>query len=1146
VSVVDGSSGIRYTAEQLAAITAPLEPGVIVAGAGSGKTTVMAARVVWLVEQGLVAPGEVLGLTFTNKAAAELRERVLAGLRKAGLIGLPEPGDPRGAPGAAGDDDADDPAEAAEPVISTYHAYARALIREHGLRLGIEPSTQLLGDARRFTLAAAAVRAAAGPFEALTAPLPDLVRDLIELDGQLSEHVVGPDRLRAHDLAFVQDAERHRNADGSYKRGYATLRDAVARARERLELLTLVEDYRAAKRAREVMDFGDQMALGTRLAEQAPEVGRTERGKYRVVLLDEYQDTSVAQRRMLVALFGGEPPEPDTEHVEAEESGFGHAVTAVGDPCQSIYGWRGASAANIDHFPEHFPRRVRGAAPGSWSRAPARVYTLTENRRSGGRLLSFANARSEVLREHHTGVSALKPMVEKAELGRSVVAVLPDYRSEVSWIGDQIEALRTADGQTTPWKQVAVLVRKGAQIPELYAELHGRGIPVEVVGLSGLLHLPEIADLTAMLDVVDDPISNASLVRLLTGPRWRIGPRDLALLGRRARELVRAPDDDARRAESLEQAAARTDPIDVVSLCDAVEDPGDRLPFSGAALARFERFAAEIRRLRRSLAEPVPDLLQRILQETGLDVEIAASPEAFRRRCADTVGAFRSVAANFTGLDGEQSATAFRAFLKACAEHERGLDIDLPPTDADTVKILTMHKAKGLEWDVVAVPHQFAEAPRSEPWTGHRARVPNPLRGDAAELAVLGGRLDKAAFDRFTAEVKGEAALEDDRLSYVTLTRPRAKLIVSAHRWGPSQKTPRRPSPMLEKLREHCLADPANGEVAAWAEEPAEGEENPALAVREVPWPLDPSGPAVELRREAARAVYRELRRLERSAAKGTDGASERSAPERSASEPGVPEPREERLELEDPRQRAVADGWDADIEALLDEARRAGQTRYEVPMPTSLSATRLLSLAADRRAFAEQLFRPMPRPPAPHARRGTEFHAWVEQRFGQQTLFDEEDLDLFADQEEVEGAADLAGLKEAFLRTEYAQREPYRVEAPFQLLLNPPGAAPVIVRGRIDAVYRRTGGPDGGPGGYEVVDWKTNRRATADPLQLAVYRIAWAELAGVPIEEVSAAFLYVRTGQTVRPADLPDRAALEALLAEPAQPAPEEQQASA
>ena len=1021
-----GSAGeIRYTAEQERAITAPLEPGVIIAGAGSGKTTVMAARVVWLVREGLVKPGEVLGLTFTNKAAAELRERVLGGLRRAGLIGVADVEDDYRGPGPDFEehDAAGDPG-AGEPVISTYHAYARALIKEHGLRLGIEPSSQLLGDSRRYTLAAAVVRSARGPFEALTSRVGDIIADLVDLDAELSEHVVEPAALRGHDLALLARAEAFRTPDGGFRRGYATLRDVAAKARERLELLTLVEDYRAAKDAREVMDFGDQMAVGTRLAEQMPEVGRIERGKYRVVLLDEYQDTSVAQRRMLAGLFSG--PEAG---IEAElETGLGHAVTAVGDPCQSIYGWRGASAANIDRFPRHFPRRARDQATGARTTAPATVYRLTENRRSGGRLLEFANRQSAGLREFHTGVTVLKPMAEKAGSGGAVVAVLPDYRSELAWIGDQVGALR---GEV-PWREIAVLVRKGAQIAELYAELHGRGVPVEVVGLSGLLHLPEIADLTAMLDVVDDPIANASLVRLLTGPRWRIGPRDLALLGRRARELVRRTAEDPDQTTALDQAADKADPVDVVSLSDAVEDPGDELPFSDAARRRFEAFAGELRRLRRSLSEPVADLLHRILQETGLAVEIAASPEAYRRRCADTVGAFLAVAGNFAGWDGGQSATAFRAFLKACAEHERGLDIDLPPTDTDTVKILTMHKAKGLEWDVVVVPHQYAEKPKASDWTGARSKLPHPLRGDAEDLAVLGEALDKRAFDAFTADTKAQAEREDERLGYVTLTRPRSRLIVSAHRWGPTQKKPREPAAMLEALREYCAADPANGRIDRWAAPPPADEANPALAAVETPWPLDPPAEAVAVRREAARAVLRQMRRIADQSAPNDGAGPEQSDADPGRSAPGQPAG-QEAADPGDPRLRAVVEGWDADLEALVDEARRARSVRFEVPMPASLSATRLLSLAADQRAFAEQLFRPMPRPPAPQARRGTEFHAWVEQRFGQQTLFDDADLELFAEDEEVAGSADLAELKAAFLRTGYARREPYRVEAPFR-----------------------------------------------------------------------------------------------------------------
>ncbi|MGH3416412.1 MAG: ATP-dependent helicase, partial [Actinocrinis sp.] len=758
----------------------------------------------------------------------------------------------------------------------------------------------------------------------------NITRDLIDLDAELSEHVVTPERLAAHDRAFAEAAERFRDpATGKSVMGrsrttnrssriYERFLEAAAKARERFDLLSMVESYRRLKAQRELMDFGDQMALGTRLAEQVPEVGRIERGRYRVVLLDEYQDTSVAQRRMLSALFSG--PDPG--------DGLGHAVTAVGDPCQSIYGWRGASAANIDQFPAHFRRRDGG---------PARVYPLTENRRSGGRLLAFANRQSAELRRHHGSVRELAPAAEKADLGYAVAALLPTYADEVRWLGERVQEL---EGRV-PWSQIAILVRKGDQIPELYAELHGRGVPVEVVGLSGLLDLPEIADLAAMLDVVDDPIANASLVRLLSGPRWRIGPRDLALLGKRARELVRPPHDPTETP--LDRAAANSDPTDVVSLSDALADPGDRLPFSPEALRRFARFAAEIRRLRRSLSEPVLDVLHRIMQETGLDVEIAASPAAYRQRCAETVGAFLHVAGNFVDLDGEQSATAFRAFLKAGADHERGLDVDLPPTAAHTVKILTMHKAKGLEWEAVVVPHQFAEPAKTDKWTTKRSKLPHELRGDP--MPRLEPERDKIAFEGFDAAMREHAELENLRLNYVTLTRAKSLLIASGHYWGPTQLKSREPNAMLAALREHCLDDELNGEVPVWTEPPGEDEQNPALtASRDMAWPPDLDGEPRQWRRRAADAVLAQLRALavEAPAIDGPSAGDQAAA--RSASGIGALPP----------EQRAVVAGWDADMDALLDELRRSRDVRFDVTMPRTLSATRLVSYAADPDAFAE------------------------------------------------------------------------------------------------------------------------------------------------------------------------------------------------
>jgi DNA helicase-2/ATP-dependent DNA helicase PcrA len=1063
--------GIRYTEEQIEAITAPLEPGVIVAGAGSGKTAVMAARVVWLVGTGAVGAGEVLGLTFTNKAAGELRERVAAGLSRldAQPGGFVAPAEPEAE---------EDPGE---PVIATYHAYADALIKEHGLRLGLEPSARLLADANRYTLAARAVRRAEGPFDFLRGSVATLARKVIDLDAELAEHVVEPELLRDWTAAFTAAAEAGGlRTGGRPARGYADYWRIAKVALERVELLGLVEDYRALKRHGDFVDFGDQMALGTRLAEQVPQVGQIEREKYRVVLLDEYQDTSVAQRRMLAGLFGG-----------------GHAVTAVGDPCQSIYGWRGASPSNIDRFPEHFPRR---------NGAPAAQYALSENRRSGSRLLGFANERSAGLRELHAAVRELRASADNQGRGRAEAAFLETLPEELAWLGERIQGLY--EQVSGDWSKIAVLVRAGEQIPDIYAELHGRGVPVEVVGLSGLLHLPEIADLVAVLDVLDDPTANAALVRLLTGPRWRIGPRDLALLGRRARDLVRDPGQE--RRAGLDEAVLGADPTDVVSLADALADPGEELEFSQAARSRFERCAAEIRRLRRSLAEPVVDVLHRILQETGLEVEIAASPAAHRQRCAETVGAFLAVAGGFTDLEGESSVTAFRAFLKAAAAHERGLDVDLPPAEHKTVKILTMHKAKGLEWEVVALPHQNLARIRSEKYTANPGKLPHELRGDGEWLPELGPEPNTAAARRFELLMREHAGYEDQRVEYVALTRAKSMLLVSGHCWGRTQRTAREPNGTLSGLRERLLADYEFGRVQAWAAPPPEGAANPLReqqAEAEWPAPLESDARAARL---AAAAAVRGLMRL-----------PEQARPE---------DPR-----IEDPGQRRIVEGWDADLEALLAELRREREVRLEVRMPASLSATRLLEYVRDRDAFAERLFRPMPRPPAPQARRGTEFHAWVQGRFGQLSLFDEAELDLFGEDgagEPDRFADDLDALKAAFLRTEYAQRPPHRVEAPFQLVL---GGR--IVRGRIDAVYRLDPERPFGrrrtkrPLDYEVVDWKTGHGRGSDPLQLALYRLAWAELAGVPVERVSAAFLYVRTGEVVRPRSLPGRAALERLL---------------
>ncbi|MFE6696911.1 UvrD-helicase domain-containing protein [Streptomyces sp. NPDC057718] len=1132
--------GIPFTPEQTACITAPPAPQVIVAGAGSGKTTVMAARVVWLVGTGQVAPEQVLGLTFTNKAAGELAERVRKALVAAEVTD-PDVIDPDNPPG--------------EPTISTYHAFAGRLLTEHGLRIGLEPSTRLLADATRYQLAAKVLREAPGPYPALTRSFPTLVSDLLALDGELSEHLVRPGTLETYDTELLRElaAAKLSNAD---------LRKIPETAEARRSLLGLTERYRAAKRSRDLLDFGDQIALSAELALTRPEVGAILREEFRVVLLDEYQDTSVAQRLLLSALFGSGTGAGTGVGAAGHAPPTGHAVTAVGDPCQAIYGWRGASVANLDDFPEHFPH-----ADGT----PATRYSLSENRRSGGRLLQLANGLAEPLRAMHEGVEALRPAPGAERDGLVRCALLSTHTEEIDWLADSLAHLvRTG----TPPGEIAVLCRTAGDFPEIQAALVARDIPVEVVGLAGLLHLPEVADLVAVCEVLQDPGANASLVRLLTGPRWRIGPRDLALLGRRARLLVHRAGhaDDADADQRLAEAVEGTDPAEVISLADALDTflvagdaADDGLPFSAEARVRFARLARELRDLRRSLADPLMDVLHRVLATTGLEVELSASPQALAARRRETLANFLDIAARFASLDGEASLLAFLGFLRTAAQYEKGLDNALPGGE-NTVKVLTAHKSKGLEWDVVAVPGlvtgQFPSGQSRDAWTAQAKVLPHALRGDAATLPALDS-FDAKGIKAFKEEMKEHQHTEELRLGYVTFTRPRSLLLGSGHWWGPSQKKTRGPSAFLDALYEHCAA--GHGEIEAWADEPAEDEENPALAERDadLAWPL-PLDPDALARRRAARDTV--LAHLERMAVQGDEpetpaygsGPDDVPLDEEAFGDappdedwdwdalpterpPGAPEPEPDRPDATPhipaarhapettgpadrltPEEARTLASWDRDLDALAGELRRARATVREVVIPAALSATQLLRLAEDPDAFAQELARPMPRPPQPAARRGTRFHAWVESRYEELPLpmlgpdelpgGDESDAEI-ADER------DLAELKEAFERTAYARRTPYRVETPFQITL-----AGRVIRGRIDAVYR-TGDT------YEIVDWKTTRHRTADPLQLAVYRLAWAELHDLPLDAVTATFLYVRTGETVHPQGLPGRAELERIL---------------
>ncbi|RJQ69109.1 ATP-dependent helicase [Pseudonocardiaceae bacterium YIM PH 21723] len=1067
------------TPEQAAVIAAPGEPALVVAGAGAGKTETMAARVVWLVANGLVLPERVLGLTFTRKAARQLGERVRARLRRLAGCGLLEDLDPSGERRMA--------VLTGEPTVLTYHAYAGRLVGEHGLRLPVEPGARLLSETASWQLAHRVVATWTEDLD--TDKLPSSITGyLLHLAGELAEHLVDPATLTAYTNRICLAIETAPRAKGQQQGLPVKLQEILAAQRLRLAMLPLLGAYQVAKRKAAAMDFADQMSLAAQLAGDHPDVATVERSRYGAILLDEYQDTGHAQRILLRSLFGaGETPLP---------------VTAVGDPAQAIYGWRGASAANLTRFVTDFPRRD---AEGQLR--PAHRYGLLTSFRNPPEVLRLANVISAPVRT----IDDLRPR-DGAGPGDIRCALLPDVQQEIDWLADGLAARWFGHAEAHGVAPTAaVLVRRRADMAGIAAALRARGLPVEVVGLGGLLDEPEVRDLLSALRMIIDPLAGTAAARLLTGARWRLGAADLASLWRRAGILA----GNQQRSDPNDPLAALVDALpgehaEQAGLVDAVDDPGDPAQYSEAGYRRIRKLGSELSALRRRIDQPLTELVADVERTLLLDIETLARPGAIGRAHLD---AFAGVVADFAAASPSADLLSLVDYLQTAQSAEDGLEPGEVEVVPDRVQILTVHSAKGLEWQIVGVPHVvdrvFPGRRQSPSWLRSVTELPAVLRGDASDLPGLnldgcGDRKEiQEALDIHAEEFEQRRLDEERRLFYVALTRAEHSLLVSGHWWGETGTKPKGPSEFLLELHSE-LSSIDESTVDQWAAAPEEDAENPLAAqVKTAQWPVDPLGA-----RRAAVAQGAELVRAAIGRARNRPPTGERDL----ALFDLPPE-----TEDEDP------EGWARDVDVLLAERAAAAQRREEIDLPAALSVSQLVELAADPDALARRLRRPLPYPPNPLARRGTAFHTWLENRFSAGRLMDIDELPGAADDEVVSDAA-LSRLREAFLASEWAGRTPHDVEVPFETEIDG-----ITVRGRMDAVFT-----DGD--GWIVVDWKTGAVPDEDHLpaisvQLAAYRLAWAALCDEPLDRVRAAFHYVGSGTTLRPADLLDHAGLVKLL---------------
>ena len=1106
------------TEEQSRVIAHRLSPLLVVAGAGSGKTATMAQRVVYLVATGQVRPDQILGLTFTRKATAELDQRVasrLASLGAAGLLPVTAPEtDGTGA-------DTADATDVGEPMIATYNSFAGTLVRDHGLRIGIDPDSALITQARSWQIVTSLL-------EARTLPLPNesLIHNtnaVLVLGDALSQNLLTIDEA-AKDLA---DLSEQFTALAAIKGCKTLVGKAPAVMSEWEALLDVVAELHDYKRRHGLLDFGDQIALACTIAESVPEAAAQVRVQYPAVLLDEFQDTSVAQVRLLSALFA--------------DSG----VTAVGDPHQAIYGWRGASAGALDTFHQRFnPSGTARLASGIPPADAAPVLELSTSWRNDSTILDVANAVSEPLRSgvvqdgdpvgEHIAVAPLRarPVAFGLKPGTVHGAFLQDPAEEA-----RIVAAFLAE-RWSPDAEMAVLCRTRAQMEPIAAELERTGLPYTIVGLGGMLYVPEVADVRALLTAATDPERGDRVVRLLTG--FGIGASDLHALAGLARDLLRPP---ARSTQSTRDGAYGSgDQVDSPLLSEALDallrwhDDGAEEAtatasqgLTPAGLAVALRTARAIRRVREALALPLPDLVALAEQALGLDIEIAARvDDPMGHRALDS---FQATALAYATDTDTPTPTGFLEWLDAAEEHEDAMSApEVDPTPG-AVQLLTVHAAKGLEWDAVAVPGMDEQVFPSYTssvkedlrvvetgWMGSTSTFPFPLRADADDLPPFTvGDLSPAVTDKplltetMTAykEALGRQSLrEERRLAYVAFTRARHDLLLTGSHLSKTASKPRRPSRFLTELRRRDLLVPyADGWVDFDESRP-----NPLTALTQVgTWPLDagqtetPGAQALgngqshdDGGTDTDRAAA--LRRARQAAAAQVAAAMSEAIPTELVTEPtpvrAAPTSPGHEPEASDDTLRR----WRLETGLLLAERARATSATPTVRLPEHLAATRLDDLRADRRRFALDLRRPLPPEPRAAGRLGTVFHDAVAQLLSARgTLFGlgeagvPDNLDP-QDRQRVErwlGTVENLALLDDYVLVDTEIDREITIGA-------------TTLRCRMDAVFRRLDGS-----GWLIVDWKTGRRQVPVD-QLSVYVHAWAASQGVSAGSVRAAYVYV------------------------------------
>lgn len=1116
------------TPEQRAVIESNERATLVIAGAGSGKTATMAQRIAWKLVSGEVRPEEVLGLTFTRKAAGELAERVNRQIRRALFTGVYRVPQAKGDPLAH--DSADESASAIHaltqrPTISTYNSFAADIATSYAMLIGEDPRARLMTEAERWQIMFDIVNnwpmtepdIGDGSVSSTTQQALTLAASLIDNAVSLEDARVFLEK-EAEALSLIREGRAKQKTSVIDESEFETFdlggdlmkSGALASLEHRIKLLAVVERYFAVKKERSLIEFADQVSIAARVLEEVPDLREQLAGQYKLVLLDEYQDTSVAQAKFINAAFGDVA-----------------SVTAVGDPNQAIYGWRGASANALSDFEHQFLVRREGQ------------LSLSTAFRNSTSILDAANAltrdkltypnlkvRELVAPDGRGPGNAEHIHTRLAEDGYAAMAerfkqAFTDARVQFS---EQVARGEVKAGETFSYPSAAVLIRANSYREAIIKALEAEGLPYDVVGGEAIILKPEVVTVRALLTIASDPRRNDRLAHLLNF--FGIGAADIVAFAEAASDYARVHASEFAEGIGIDPKASGSE----VNLAEALE--AIRLgelsvaTMSDEGRKRLVDLSRIVHLVRARLSEPLPDLISYAINSLDLRMYAAAKRNGGGKVRA-AFGSFIRLAAQFAQDNPGSTLPAFLGWLDEVEVRDRGGEGDSDAAESATmfetediepeagvVQILTVHAAKGLEWDLVAIPEmvpcRFDEEKRGyEQWATSTSLLPHPLRADCHHLpqftvsSLLGLSENQAErktlaileYGKYVRKVREHAANEERRLAYVGVTRPRELLLVMTYDAVDAERANAARKALEEGKKATGWVSPGafvvdmsdaltqsaryvqpikdDEEFITWAKENVEvdeGDKTRSLSVDndETLWPRD------------------------------VDRSLDRNVLDVPAGQ----------LSAEDIKRKVHE--WDLAIEQILQ--RRRKDELDDGLVRDYLTASDIVYLSKNAAAFYADQRRPIPSRPSIAARRGTRVHAAIAHHFDSPATLD---IDSVADGDEmpldvgvIESTDAERVLINRFETSRFAHLPHLAIERAMEVSL-----AGYPVRCVVDAVLDTSSIEGSRP--VTIVDWKTGRRPNDEDvlsrqLQLGIYRIVWSRVHGVPLDDIDACFYFL------------------------------------